>query len=66
MEWHQKLQNIIDYVENHLQCKETVTDNGAGSQGTTSEKEIQTEQRPRGKVKSFNKISTWSTAIVKQ
>ncbi len=27
MEWNQKLQNIIDYVENHLQCKETPIDN---------------------------------------
>lgn len=27
MEWNQKLQNIIDYVENHLQRKETPIDN---------------------------------------
>lgn len=32
MEWNQKLQNIIDYVENHLQRKETPIDNEKISQ----------------------------------
>lgn len=32
MEWNQKLQNIIDYVENHLQRKETPIDNEEISQ----------------------------------